>query len=487
MKKEFSHENIYFWTACERYRKIKGDDEDSVKVRMAAAQDILKRHLSSGAPEPVNVDGHARKAAHEGPPTSQLFATAQKQIYNLMKFDSFSRFLKSDLYKESLVAEMSGKPMLPFERGIEKDPLLDIGTGATISGQTNAGGPATSTQSIASLGRKSQDNTRRRSILPSWGNLRKDRSKSKDRGETSSESNNKISHRDKLKKTKTTPLGDQYHSMTSLTSAGGGGGGGGGGEVRVEIMDGHLDTTNESDEAASAAGGGNCALARVILPDKATTVVQTRPGETIRSMVARLLEKRALRYTSFDVFVANSEKPLDLGGDSTSLGCVEVRVEPRVLFRLELPSKKSIGVKAKPAKLVKEVLGPILNQYGWNLEAMSVRRDIPNSHGGHVDPEMALVDLEATVSSIDNSRLMVAPKTADINTELLRDLLRSQQQQQQSASLKQQLDEDRISRTSSQESLEKIRSLPMTMAAVAATSAAAVAAAGPDFIQVSEG
>merc|ERR1719225_884416 len=215
----------------------------------------------------------------------------------------------------------------------------------------------------------------------------------------------------------------------------------------------HLDTTNESDEAASA--WGNCALARVILPDKATTVVQTRPGETIRSMVARLLEKRALRYTSFDVFVTNSEKPLDLGEDSTSLGCTEVRVEPRVLFRLELPSKKSIGVKAKPAKLVKEVLGPILNQYGWNLEAMSVRRDVPNSHGGHVDPEVALVDLEATVSSIDNSRLLVSPKTADINAELLRDLMRSQVQQ--SVNLNQQPDADQISRTSSQESLEKIR------------------------------
>ena len=89
LKKEFSHENIYFWTACERYRKIKGDDEDSVKVRMAAAENIIKRHLSSGAPEPVNVDSHARQAAQEGPPTSHLFATAQKQIYNLMKFDSF--------------------------------------------------------------------------------------------------------------------------------------------------------------------------------------------------------------------------------------------------------------------------------------------------------------------------------------------------------------------------------------------------------------
>ena len=37
LKKEFSHENIYFWTACERYRKIKGDDLDSVKVRKDSA------------------------------------------------------------------------------------------------------------------------------------------------------------------------------------------------------------------------------------------------------------------------------------------------------------------------------------------------------------------------------------------------------------------------------------------------------------------
>ena len=168
LKKEFSHENIYFWTACERYRKIKGDDEDSVKVRMATAEDILKRHLSSGAPEPVNVDSHARQAAHEGPPTAQLFATAQKQIYNLMKFDSFSRFLKSDLYKDSLVAEMSGKT-LPFENS-DKEPLLDIGEPGIHSAHS-------------SLRNKDGSSTgsRRRSILPSFNLRSKDRSKSKDR------------------------------------------------------------------------------------------------------------------------------------------------------------------------------------------------------------------------------------------------------------------------------------------------------------------
>lgn len=238
---EYSHENIYFWTACERYRKIKGDDEDSVKVRMAAAENILKKHLSAGAAEPVNVDSHARQAAHDGPPTAGLFATAQKQIYNLMKFDSFSRFLKSDLYKDSLVAEMSGKN-LPFENH-QLDPLLDIG---------NANNAVPSTTS--SLGRKSQESSRRRSILPAWaGNLRKDRSKSKDRENQDSQSG-----RSKMKKTKNNEQ-QQYHSMTSLASTN-----------KEDIF---LDTTNESDEASTSS---NCALARVILPDKATTVVQTR-------------------------------------------------------------------------------------------------------------------------------------------------------------------------------------------------------------------
>ena len=63
------------------------------------------------------------------------------------------------------------------------------------------------------------------------------------------------------------------------------------------------------------------------------------------------------------MFAAGSDKPLDLSGDCAELlGCTEVRVEPRVLFRLELPSKKSIGVKAKPAKVIRDVLGPILLQ-----------------------------------------------------------------------------------------------------------------------------
>lgn len=58
LKKEFSAENIYFWTACERYSMIEDAGERS---REALA--IFTKHLGVGASEPVNVDSKARTIA----------------------------------------------------------------------------------------------------------------------------------------------------------------------------------------------------------------------------------------------------------------------------------------------------------------------------------------------------------------------------------------------------------------------------------------
>lgn len=126
LKKEFSHENIYFWVACEKYRSLSSPAE-----RAASARDIFERHLCLGALEPVNVDSHARQATQDGltDAASTLFLQAQKQIFNLMKFDSYPRFLKSDLYKECVVRELSGQA-LPFPGGEGLDTGLQLhGTG----------------------------------------------------------------------------------------------------------------------------------------------------------------------------------------------------------------------------------------------------------------------------------------------------------------------------------------------------------------------
>ena len=355
-----------------------------------------------------------------------------------MKFDSFSRFLKSDLYKESLMAEMAGKP-LPMDTNSSKE--------ANAVEESNVTDAKDSKKKLASQSSGSSESGRRRSLLPSWHNLKVggdgSRSKSKDRDH--SESRGKAGFAAAVfKKTASSAIGrgsstnnvpSPDEKSKNLDS---------GDPSSVSNTD-QLDTTGESKTSTHSQedekDGGS--LARVILPDKATTVVQTKPGETIRSLVARLLDKRGLRFTSFDVFPTNgmpsadsgisAERPLDLSEDSVVLGCSEVRVEPRVLFRLELPSKKSIGVKAKPAKVVRDVLGPILAQYGWSLDSMLVTRD--NAPVKSDIPHHMTVNMDDTVASIDNSRLLVQFKTrasvgaieeinTEINSKVLEDLLR---------------------------------------------------------------
>lgn len=50
---------------------------------------------------------------------------AQKQIFNLMKFDSYSRFLKSGLYKDCVNRDMRGQT-LPYPGDHTLDPDLRI-------------------------------------------------------------------------------------------------------------------------------------------------------------------------------------------------------------------------------------------------------------------------------------------------------------------------------------------------------------------------
>jgi regulator of G-protein signaling len=63
---------------------------------------------------------------------------------------------------------------------------------------------------------------------------------------------------------------------------------------------------------------------------------------------------------------------MNLSDESTVLSGKEVRVEQRVVFRLDLPSKKTLGVKAKAGKTLADVLKPILNKHGYKLENATV-------------------------------------------------------------------------------------------------------------------
>ncbi|KAM4039479.1 regulator of G-protein signaling 14 isoform 2-T2 [Anomaloglossus baeobatrachus] len=109
LKKEYSAENIYFWKSCEKYQNIPAEDIEQLKQE---SQRIYTEYLSSTSLCPVNVDQQAvitEKMLEK--PTPDLFKVQQLQIFNLMKFDSYARFVKSPLYQECMLSEVEGRPL----------------------------------------------------------------------------------------------------------------------------------------------------------------------------------------------------------------------------------------------------------------------------------------------------------------------------------------------------------------------------------------
>ncbi|CAH2323267.1 regulator of G- signaling 10 isoform X1 [Pelobates cultripes] len=101
LKKEFSEENVLFWLACEDFKKSKDKKEMQKKAR-----EIYTTFLSSKATSQVNVEGQSRisEMMLENP-HPLMFQKLQEQIFNLMKYDSYSRFLKSETFLKNKASE----------------------------------------------------------------------------------------------------------------------------------------------------------------------------------------------------------------------------------------------------------------------------------------------------------------------------------------------------------------------------------------------
>lgn len=119
MKKEFSEENIDFWVKCENFKKL--NDIEEMKTE---ASNIWQTYLDTSSMCQINVDNKARSSCQEAlqNPNNTMFELAQTQIFTLMKYDSYSRFLKSQMYKDCIVNEMEGKPILSALNSKSKKP-----------------------------------------------------------------------------------------------------------------------------------------------------------------------------------------------------------------------------------------------------------------------------------------------------------------------------------------------------------------------------
>ncbi|KAJ8706637.1 hypothetical protein PYW07_012715 [Mythimna separata] len=100
LSKEFSGENLKFWLAVQELKAL------PVRRVATRAKEIWKEYLASDAPSPVNIDAASRELTRQKVESGQAdrycFDQAQAHVYHLMKSDSYSRYLRSEMYKDYL-------------------------------------------------------------------------------------------------------------------------------------------------------------------------------------------------------------------------------------------------------------------------------------------------------------------------------------------------------------------------------------------------
>lgn len=95
LRSEFSEENLQFYLACEQYRR--SSNTFSLGRR---AKEISATYIQPGAPREVNLDSKTRDLTLQllKAPSHNSLCHAQKRIRGLLEFDSYPRFLQSNIY-----------------------------------------------------------------------------------------------------------------------------------------------------------------------------------------------------------------------------------------------------------------------------------------------------------------------------------------------------------------------------------------------------
>ncbi|KAM4603697.1 regulator of G-protein signaling 12b [Polymixia lowei] len=382
LKKEFSEENILFWQSCEFFSHVPENDKKQLSQQ---AREIYNSFLSSKATTPVNIDSQAQLADDIlNAPRPDMFKEQQLQIFNLMKFDSYTRFLKSLLYQECMLAEVEGRP-LPDPYHIPSSPTSKHST--TGSDRSNLSTPKKEDKKSKS-GRSLNDDSRedsgdrRKGMFFSWSRNRSFGKGPKKRdladfnynfsgSNGRRESQGSLSSGASLEGSGKNE-GDLSRSSFSVSAERGGGGGGGGGAPPRQC--------------------------NISLPDGSCCSVPLRAGVAVRDLLLGLCEKLCINLAAVDLFLVGGEKPLVLDQDCMTLCSRDLRLEKRTLFRLDLvPINRSVGLKAKPTKPVTEVLRPVVAKYGLHLPDLVAR----------ISGESEPLDLGLPISNLDGLRVVL--------------------------------------------------------------------------------
>ncbi|XP_022650692.1 regulator of G-protein signaling 12-like isoform X2 [Varroa jacobsoni] len=316
LKKEFAQENIFFWTACEKYR-----NEKSVNQRKALAREIFDKHLKEDCAEPLNIDGPTLRdivsQLEMGLAPKDLFTVAQEHIYNLMRMDCYPRFLKSDLYQQCLIKEVNGERLISPVKAESVDKVADLAdkknnpgfsSHPDLNGNHRPGNMSNSSASSVSTSGGSIAKARR-SLFP---NVKKLGKKKKDEEKR-----------------------DAMYATSSL-----------------------------ADDK----------YIYIIIPSGETRKIPVTGTELLPQIISDILQKNATSGASLvDVFVAQNQQPVDLGTPVSQLLQETITIEPRVAFLLALPCGIILGLKCAPTSTLWGVIQGVCLRYGLDAGQMACR------------------------------------------------------------------------------------------------------------------
>ncbi|NWW15725.1 RGS14 protein, partial [Falcunculus frontatus] len=368
LKKEFSAENVYFWQACERFQQIPASDTQQLAQE---ARRIYDEFLSSHSVSPVNIDKQAWIGEDMlATPSPDMFRIQQLQIFNLMKFDSYTRFVKSPLYQACLRAESQGQPLpdlRPHSRSsspppdLSKKSKLKLGKSLPLGVETAGSGANRSPHRSFRKGERRE---------PSWA----------EGGEGGRSAMLWRESQGSLNSSASLDLGFLSSASTAASP----------------WTEGQQKSLGGSEAELPAKPMKYCC---VYLPDGTASLASIRPGHSIRDMLAGICEKRGFSLPDIKVYlVGNEQKALVLDQECSVLADQEVKLENRISFDLEISSlNKTIRITAKSTKRIREALQPVLGKYGVSVEQALLRRQ----------GEPATLDLEKLVSTVSAQKLVL--------------------------------------------------------------------------------
>ncbi|XP_045080410.1 regulator of G-protein signaling 14 isoform X3 [Coregonus clupeaformis] len=328
LKSEVSAENILFWQACEKFRQIPANQKEKLNQE---ARSIYSSYLSGSASHPINIDDTVRIEEREvRNPHPDMYHKAQQQIFKLMKFDSYTRFVRSQLYQSCMLANVEGRP-LP-----ELGPRLKS-TATRKTAGTDI--PALSNRPKADQKPKEKPKVKPGKSLP----LDLDEGAEKRKGAPQ----NKLTSEKGREKRGSWGAELADHAAVLQSTA----------------RSGSLLKAVELERERWRAGQAE-KYCCVFLPDGTASLAPARPGLSIRTMLTGLCEKRGLPLSDVIIYLQGKDKkPLSLDQDSSVLKEQQVFLELRVTFAVEIVSTgKTVGIVVKSSKSLQEALTPVLQK-----------------------------------------------------------------------------------------------------------------------------